>query len=235
MSAGHSSYEPKTGIEKWLDARLPLPRLMYDSFVSYPVPRNLNYAYAFGGILSIMLSGFIRNPTFEVGNPYLLAPIAAAVLGGTAINGGIGSMIGAVGHHVLWPGGIALKEGDGLPEVAAPGSRPHAGAAVAFLGIIQALAHRSPTSHALLAGPLEIDAVALEDVEQRVLKTPRIIAHAMRVNAPPATHLMDGFRQLAGRPAEPRSRRNPGCRAGPGWPASSGWRRTGGRPGSRAA
>jgi ubiquinol-cytochrome c reductase cytochrome b subunit len=28
---------------------------MHDSFVSYPVPRNLNYAYAFGGILSIML------------------------------------------------------------------------------------------------------------------------------------------------------------------------------------
>lgn len=55
MSAGHSSYEPKTGIEKWLDARLPLPRLMYDSFVAYPVPRNLNYAYAFGGILAIML------------------------------------------------------------------------------------------------------------------------------------------------------------------------------------
>jgi ubiquinol-cytochrome c reductase cytochrome b subunit len=55
MSAGHSSYEPKTGIEKWFDARLPLPRLMYDSFVSYPVPRNLNYAYAFGGILAIML------------------------------------------------------------------------------------------------------------------------------------------------------------------------------------
>ena len=55
MSAGHSSYEPKTGVEKWLDARLPLPRLMYDSFVAYPVPRNLNYAYAFGGILAIML------------------------------------------------------------------------------------------------------------------------------------------------------------------------------------
>ena len=49
------------------------------------------------GILSIMLSGFIRNPTFEVGNPYLLAPIAAAVLGGTAINGGIGSMIAVTG------------------------------------------------------------------------------------------------------------------------------------------
>jgi ubiquinol-cytochrome c reductase cytochrome b subunit len=55
MSAGQSTYEPKTGVGKWFDARLPLPRLMYDSFVAYPVPRNLNYAYAFGGILAIML------------------------------------------------------------------------------------------------------------------------------------------------------------------------------------
>ncbi len=55
MSAGQSTYEPKSGVGKWFDARLPLPRLVYDSFVAYPVPRNLNYAYAFGGILTIML------------------------------------------------------------------------------------------------------------------------------------------------------------------------------------
>ncbi|HSM42570.1 MAG TPA: cytochrome b/b6 [Afifellaceae bacterium] len=56
MSAdGHSTYTPNTAFERWLDARLPLPRLMYDSFVSYPVPRNLNYTYTFGGILMIML------------------------------------------------------------------------------------------------------------------------------------------------------------------------------------
>ena len=55
MSAGHSTYTPKTGIEKWIDARMPLPRLMYDSFVAYPTPRNLNYMYTFGGILSFML------------------------------------------------------------------------------------------------------------------------------------------------------------------------------------
>jgi ubiquinol-cytochrome c reductase iron-sulfur subunit len=55
MSGGHSTYSPKTGIGRWIDARMPLPRLMHDSFVSYPVPRNLNYAYTFGGILSMML------------------------------------------------------------------------------------------------------------------------------------------------------------------------------------
>ncbi|MEM0899499.1 MAG: cytochrome b N-terminal domain-containing protein [Pseudomonadota bacterium] len=51
----HGTYQPTTGVGKWVDQRLPLPRLMYDSFVAYPVPRNLNYAYTFGGILSIML------------------------------------------------------------------------------------------------------------------------------------------------------------------------------------
>ncbi|WP_192257058.1 cytochrome b [Mesorhizobium silamurunense] len=55
MREGHSTYKPKTGIERWFDARLPLPRLVHDSFIVYPVPRNLNYAYTFGGILTIML------------------------------------------------------------------------------------------------------------------------------------------------------------------------------------
>ena len=54
--AGHAStYEPKTGFERWLDRRLPLPRMMYDQFVSFPVPRNLNYFWTFGGILTVCL------------------------------------------------------------------------------------------------------------------------------------------------------------------------------------
>lgn len=55
MSGGHSTYEPTSGLGKWVDSRLPLPRLVYDSFVAYPVPRNINYAYTFGAILSVML------------------------------------------------------------------------------------------------------------------------------------------------------------------------------------
>ena len=53
--SGHSSYVPKTGFERWLDARLPIIRLAHDSAVSYPVPRNLNYFWTFGGILVFML------------------------------------------------------------------------------------------------------------------------------------------------------------------------------------
>ena len=52
---GHSHYVPTSGIGKWMDTRLPLPRLVYDSFIAYPVPRNLNYFYTFGAILSFML------------------------------------------------------------------------------------------------------------------------------------------------------------------------------------
>jgi len=50
-----STYQPDTGIERWLDARLPIPRLMHDQFMTFPTPRNLNYWWTFGGILSFML------------------------------------------------------------------------------------------------------------------------------------------------------------------------------------
>ncbi|MBX3480320.1 MAG: cytochrome b/b6 [Caulobacter sp.] len=53
--SGHSTYEPKNGVSRWLDQRLPITRLVWDSFVDYPTPRNLNYWWTFGGILSLML------------------------------------------------------------------------------------------------------------------------------------------------------------------------------------
>ena len=53
--SGHSTYTPTNGFSRWLDARLPIIRLGYDSFVAYPTPRNLNYWWTFGAILSMML------------------------------------------------------------------------------------------------------------------------------------------------------------------------------------
>lgn len=50
-----SNYNPKTGFEKWMDERLPIIRLGYDSFVDFPSPKNLNYWWTFGGILAIFL------------------------------------------------------------------------------------------------------------------------------------------------------------------------------------
>jgi ubiquinol-cytochrome c reductase cytochrome b/c1 subunit len=53
--AGHGQYQPKNPILKWFERRLPVLSFMHGSFVSYPVPRNLNYWWTFGGILSFML------------------------------------------------------------------------------------------------------------------------------------------------------------------------------------
>ena len=53
--SGPSTYEPKSGFTKWLDARLPVVRLAVDSFVDFPTPKNLNYWWAFGAILAVCL------------------------------------------------------------------------------------------------------------------------------------------------------------------------------------
>ncbi|MDP3736789.1 MAG: cytochrome b N-terminal domain-containing protein [Hyphomonadaceae bacterium] len=53
--SGPSTYEPKTGFTKWLDTRLPIVRLAYDSFIDFPTPKNLNYWWTFGGILAVCL------------------------------------------------------------------------------------------------------------------------------------------------------------------------------------
>ena len=40
---------------KWFESRLPVGALIHSSFVVFPNPRNLNYWWTFGGILSFML------------------------------------------------------------------------------------------------------------------------------------------------------------------------------------
>ena len=43
------NYEPRLPIAKWMDEKLPLPRLVYNAIgAGYPVPRNLNYFWNFG-------------------------------------------------------------------------------------------------------------------------------------------------------------------------------------------
>ncbi|MEO1310368.1 MAG: cytochrome b/b6 [Pseudomonadota bacterium] len=53
--AHESTYKPGTAVERWLDRRLPIVRLGYDSFIDFPTPKNLNYWYTFGGIAAVVL------------------------------------------------------------------------------------------------------------------------------------------------------------------------------------
>ena len=56
MSGHGSTYEPKSRFAKWWDERLPVGRMVHDQVVAYPTPRNLNYLWTFGGILTFCLA-----------------------------------------------------------------------------------------------------------------------------------------------------------------------------------
>ena len=43
------------------------------------------------GVAGILLAGFIRSPSIDLGDPYLLGPIAAVVVGGASLAGGLAS------------------------------------------------------------------------------------------------------------------------------------------------
>src|ERR1700754_1380452 len=50
-------YAPKNPFMRWMDEKLPLPRLVYDAVgAGYPVPRNLNYFWNFGVLAGVALT-----------------------------------------------------------------------------------------------------------------------------------------------------------------------------------
>ena len=50
----HDKYEPKKGFETWLDKRLPVGRLVYDTLM-IPTPKNLNWMWIWGIVLTFCL------------------------------------------------------------------------------------------------------------------------------------------------------------------------------------
>ena len=54
--SGESTYTPKTAFTRWLDTRLPILRLANDTMTTFPTPRNLNFWYTFGVILTFCLA-----------------------------------------------------------------------------------------------------------------------------------------------------------------------------------
>jgi ribose transport system permease protein len=89
----------KTRIGRRFSAVGANPRAAWVAGINVPAYELASYVIAglLYGVAGVLLSAFIRNPTLKVGDPYLLAPIAAAILGGTAISGGIGSLTAVAG------------------------------------------------------------------------------------------------------------------------------------------
>ena len=51
----HDHYEPKTKGEKWLNSRLPIVGLLYDT-IMIPTPKNLNWMWIWGIVLTFCLA-----------------------------------------------------------------------------------------------------------------------------------------------------------------------------------
>jgi ubiquinol-cytochrome c reductase cytochrome b/c1 subunit len=52
---GQGTFVPQNKALAWFERRLPILGLLKSSFVDYPTPRNLNYWWTFGGILTVVL------------------------------------------------------------------------------------------------------------------------------------------------------------------------------------
>ena len=50
-------------------------------------------AGALYGVAGLALGSFVQTPTLDIGNPYLLGPIAVVVIAGTSLRGGTGSVV----------------------------------------------------------------------------------------------------------------------------------------------
>jgi ubiquinol-cytochrome c reductase cytochrome b/c1 subunit len=53
--SGPSNYQPTTAFGKWMHERLPIYALVKETALDFPTPKNLNYWWTFGGILTLML------------------------------------------------------------------------------------------------------------------------------------------------------------------------------------
>ena len=49
------AYRPRSGLLRWFEDRLPILSFSHNAGVSFPTPRNLNYLWTFGAILTFML------------------------------------------------------------------------------------------------------------------------------------------------------------------------------------
>ncbi len=54
--SGHTVYEPKSALGRWFEERLPIMGFVKTHVLDYPTPKNLNYWWTFGGILTTMLA-----------------------------------------------------------------------------------------------------------------------------------------------------------------------------------
>ena len=54
--SGHSTLQTSNPLVKWIDSRLPIFSMVNEQLHEFPTPKNLNYWWTFGGILTFFLA-----------------------------------------------------------------------------------------------------------------------------------------------------------------------------------
>jgi ribose transport system permease protein len=88
---------------RWLYATGANPRAA--RLMGVPVERVLVAAYALSAMLAclggLLLTAYIGSPSLGIGNQFLLTAVAAVVVGGAALTGGVGSILATVGGAIF--------------------------------------------------------------------------------------------------------------------------------------
>jgi ribose/xylose/arabinose/galactoside ABC-type transport system permease subunit len=92
-----------TVLGRWLYATGANPRAA--GMMGVPVERVTIAAYLLSAVLAccggLLLTAYVGNPSLGIGNPYLFTAVAAVVVGGAALTGGVGSVPATVGGAVF--------------------------------------------------------------------------------------------------------------------------------------
>jgi ribose/xylose/arabinose/galactoside ABC-type transport system permease subunit len=97
----------------WLSRRTVFGRNMYAAganpraalLMGVAVARTIGLAYVGSALLAcaggLLLTGYIGAPSLGIGTQFMLTSVAAVVIGGTALSGGVGSIIATAGGAIF--------------------------------------------------------------------------------------------------------------------------------------
>jgi ribose transport system permease protein len=93
----------RTVLGRWLYAVGANPEAA--AMMGVPVARVLVVSYVISAVLAclggLLLTAYIGSPSLGIGNQFMLTGVAAVVVGGTSLTGGIGSVVATVGGAIF--------------------------------------------------------------------------------------------------------------------------------------
>ena len=97
----------------WITSRTVFGRQLYAvgasataaRMMGIPARRIVIIAYALSSVMAVLggllLTSYIGSPSLGIGDQFLLSSIAATIVGGTALTGGMGSIVGTIGGTIF--------------------------------------------------------------------------------------------------------------------------------------